>query len=105
MFGQMIFSDDGERAEVRRFERLAHAVRAYELNLNTHKAYARFRAQRAAMRGQDKPLNGFQLALTLVRYSERKMDYVKDVRGLIRANKLQPLDAARLDGGPQLAGF
>jgi Bax protein len=105
MFGQMIFSDDGERAEVRRFERLAHAVRAYELNLNTHKAYARFRAQRAAMREHDKPLNGFQLALTLVRYSERKMDYVKDVRGLIKANKLQPLDAARLDGGPQLAGF
>jgi Bax protein len=105
MFGQMIFSDDGERAEVRRFERLAHAVRAYELNLNTHKAYARFRTRRAAMREHDKPLNGFELALTLVRYSERKMDYVKDVRGLIRANKLQPLDAARLDTGPQLAGF
>lgn len=105
MFGQMIFSDDGERAEVRRFERLAHAVRAYELNLNTHKAYARFRTRRAAMREHDKPLNGYELALTLVRYSERKMDYVNDVRGLIRANKLQPLDAARLDVGPQLAGF
>lgn len=104
MFGQMIFSDDGERAEVRRFERLAHAVRAYELNLNTHKAYTRFRARRAVMRDHRKPLNGYELALTLVRYSERKMDYVKDVRGLIHANKLQPLDAARLDDGPQLAG-
>jgi len=104
MFGQMIFSDDGERAEVRRFERLAHAVRAYELNLNTHKAYALFRARRAGMREHQKPLNGYELALTLVRYSERKMDYVKDVRGLIKANKLQPLDAARLDDGPQLAG-
>jgi Bax protein len=105
MFGQMIFSDDGERAEVRRFERLAHAVRAYELNLNTHKAYTRFRTRRAAMREHEKPLNGYELALTLVRYSERKMDYVKDVRGLIKTNKLQPLDAARLDDGPQLAGF
>lgn len=103
MFGQMIFYDDGERAEVRRFERLAHAVRAYELNLNTHRAYARFRAQRAAMRAKHRELNGYELALTLIKYSERKMDYVKAVRGLIHANKLQPLDTARLDDGPQIA--
>ena len=104
MFGQMIFYDDGERAEVRRFERLAHAVQAYELNLNTHRAYARFRALRATMRAKHRELNGYELALTLVKYSERKMDYVKAVRGLIHANKLQPLDTARLDDGPQLAG-
>lgn len=104
MFGQMVFSDDGERAEVRRFERIAHAVRAYEHNLNTHRAYERFRARRAAAREQHVPLNGYQLALTLIRYSERKMDYVRDVRGIIKANKLQPLDAARLDDAPQLAG-
>ena len=47
---------------------------------------------------------GYDLAITLVRYSERKMDYVRDVRGLIRANKLQPFDTARLDDSPQLAG-
>lgn len=104
LFGQMVFSDDGERAEVRRFARLAHAVQAYELNLNTHKAYQRFRTQRGALRAKHAPLNGYQLALTLVRYSERKMDYVRDVRGIIRANKLQFLDAARLDDSPQLAG-
>jgi Bax protein len=104
MFGQMVFSDDGERAEVRRFERLAHAVRAYEHNLNTHHAYERFRARRAFARERQVPLNGYELALTLIRYSERKMDYVRDVRGIIKANKLQPLDAARLDDGPQLAG-
>lgn len=104
MFGQMVFSDDGERAEVRRFERLAHAVRAYEHNLNTHRAYGLFRARRAAARARQAPLNGYDLAQTLVRYSERKLDYVRDVRGIIRANKLQPLDSARLDDGPQLAG-
>lgn len=104
MFGQMVFSDDGERAEVRRFERLAHAVQAYEHNLNTHRAYERFRAQRAALRAKHRPPDGYDLALTLVRYSERKMDYVRDVRGLIRANKLQPFDTARLDDSPQLAG-
>lgn len=104
MFGQMVFSDDGEHAEVRRFERLAHAVEAYEHNLNTHHAYERFRMQRSVMRSKHRPLSGYDLAITLVRYSERKMDYVRDVRGLIRANKLQPFDTARLDDSPQLAG-
>lgn len=104
MFGQMVFSGEGERAEVRRFERLAHAVEAYALNLNTHKAYARFRDKRAEMRRRSAAPNGYELALTLGRYSERKMNYVRDVRGIIRANKLQPLDGARLDGRPRLAG-
>lgn len=105
LFGQMVFYDDGERAEVRRFERLAHAVRAYEHNLNTHRAYKRFRVRRAAARERQLPLNGYALALTLIRYSERGMDYVRDVRGIIKANQLQPLDSARLDDdGPQLAG-
>jgi Bax protein len=104
MFGQMVFYNDGERAEVRRFERLAHAVQAYEINLNTHKAYAGFRKERAKLRNRGAVASGYELALTLARYSERKMNYVRDVRGIIRANKLQPLDAARLDGRPQLAG-
>ncbi len=98
MFGQMVFYDDGERAEVRRFTRLAHAVEAYEVNLNTHKAYRLFREKRAEMHKRGNVLNGYELALTLGRYSERKKDYVRDVRGIIKANKLQPLDAARLDG-------
>jgi len=103
MFGQMVFGD-GDRAEVRRFERLAHAVEAYATNLNTHNAYRRFREQRAAARGRDEVPSGYALATTLARYSERKMDYVRDVRGIIKANRLQPLDRARLDVHPQLAG-
>ena len=101
MFGQMVFGD-GDRAEVRRFERLAHAVEAYALNLNTHNAYRKFREQRATARRRGDDPSGYALALTLARYSERKMDYVRDVRGIIKANKLQPLDRARLDARPQL---
>ncbi len=101
MFGQMVFGD-GDRAEVRRFERLAHAVEAYAINLNTHNAYRKFREQRAAARRHGDDPSGYALALTLGRYSERKMDYVRDVRGIIKANKLQPLDRARLDARPQL---
>ena len=99
MFGQMVFGE-GDRAEVRRFERLAHAVEAYAINLNTHKAYQKFRDKRVEARLRGEEPSGFDLALTLGRYSERKMDYVHDVRGIIRANKLQPLDRARLDSRP-----
>ncbi len=93
MFGQMVSTGES----VRRFEHLAHAVEAYALNLNTHKAYARFRAKRAEMRQHGTAPDGYELALTLGRYSERKMDYVRDVRGIIKANKLRPLDQARLN--------
>lgn len=94
MFGQMEATGDA----VRRFNHLAHAIEAYALNLNTHRAYRQFRAKRAEMRAKSQPLDGYDLALTLSRYSERKMDYVRDVRGIIRVNKLRPLDGARLDG-------
>jgi Bax protein len=94
MFGQMEATGDA----VRRFNHLAHAIEAYALNLNTHRAYSQFRAKRAEMRLKAQTLDGYDLALTLSRYSERKMDYVRDVRGIIRVNRLRPLDAARLDG-------
>jgi Bax protein len=93
MFGQMIATGES----VRRFEHLAHAVEAYALNLNTHKAYSRFRSKRAEMRGKGSAPDGYELALTLTSYSERKMGYVRDVRGIIKANKFRPLDQARLD--------
>lgn len=93
MFGQM----DSEGEYVRRFNHLAHAIEAYAINLNTHKAYTQFRAKRAEMRAKATTLDGYDLALALTRYSERKMDYVRDVRGIIRVNRLRPLDAARLD--------
>lgn len=103
MFGQMVFGE-GDRAEVRRFERLAHAVEAYALNLNTHKAYQAFRDRRLEAKTRGDVPGGLDLALTLGRYSERKMDYVHDVRGIIKANRLQALDRARLDTRPlQLA--
>ena len=98
MFGQMIAISDGDRTMVRRFGQLAHAVEAYALNLNTHKAYGRFRAKRADQRAKSQAPDGYELALTLANYSERKTDYVRDVRGIIRANRLRPLDSARLGG-------
>lgn len=98
MFGQMIAISDGDRQAVRRFGHLAHAVEAYTVNLNTHKAYGRFRAKRADQRNKGQAPDGYELAQTLSSYSERKSDYIRDVRGIIRANRLRPLDSARLGG-------
>jgi len=97
MFGHMAF-DARDGAKVKPFADLAGAVAAYGLNLNTHRAYAGFRERRATMRAAGDVPDGFELARALERYSERKLDYVRDVRGLIRANNLRPLDRARLDG-------
>lgn len=96
-FGQMVFLDN-DRSKVRPFEEFAHAVEAYANNLNTHKAYTRFRLKRAEQRARGATPDGYELAQTLSAYSERKSDYLRDVRGIIKANKLQKLDKARLEG-------
>lgn len=100
MFGQMVFriDADGTVASVKEFSNLAAAVEAYAYNLNTHRAYGDFRKVRANMRASGRVIDGYELSTHLVRYSERKLDYVQAVRGLIRVNNLQPFDRARLDG-------
>jgi Bax protein len=100
LFGQMIYRDEDDDGRVRRFAALPEAVAAYAMNLNTHRAYAEFRRARAAARGEGRPHDGHALAQHLVRYSERRMDYVRDVRAVMRANGLRALDKARLDGEP-----
>ena len=99
-FGQMRFRIAGEQtiAEVKAFADLPQAVAAYARNLNTHRAYVEFRSRRAAMRAAGDIPDGAELALHLLRYSERKDDYVRAVRALIRANNLDAFDAARLAG-------
>jgi Bax protein len=96
MFGQMTVVADTDKSVVRRFEHLAHAVEAYALNLNTHKAYARYRDKRAEQRNKTGKIDGYELANTIGAYSERKADYIRDVLGIMRANKLRALDSAKL---------
>ena len=90
--------DAGARHSVRRFGELAGSVRAYIRNLNTHRAYREFRAKRAVLRRLPMPLNGYVLADTLQRYSERGDAYVATLRVLIRSNKLRNFDRAKLAG-------
>lgn len=98
MFGHMSFSTDPGRSVLREFESMPDAVAAYVHNLNTHRAYAPFRETRARQRARNLPADGHALAGALLRYSERGDSYVRDVRALIRANRLEDFDRARLGG-------
>lgn len=92
IFGQMGFAADPGRATLRRFESIQDAVAAYALNLNSHRAYARFRAARARAREEGRAPDGHALAGELQRYSERGEAYVRELRALIRANGFEALD-------------
>ncbi|MBL8698625.1 MAG: glucosaminidase domain-containing protein [Alphaproteobacteria bacterium] len=99
MFGQMMLvGAESPRATVRPFQGLGDAVAAYVHNLNTHRAYAPMRERRLRARNAGQAPDGHELAGELVRYSERGPDYVRDVRVMIRTNRLEAFDRARLDG-------
>lgn len=108
LFGQWTFDkttglvpirrDSGRTHRVRAFPSLVHGVRAYVRNLNTHRAYRHLRRQRAAMRRDGAHLDGMGLTGTLTGYSERGEDYVQTIQSIIRANRLEKLDRAKLSG-------
>lgn len=78
------------------FSSIGEATEAYITNLNTHPAYAAFRAERAALRGRGGQLDGYHLIGTLLRYSELGQRYVQFVREIMRENDLVDFDRARL---------
>ncbi len=78
------------------FTNVGEATDAYIANLNTHPAYAGFRAARAALRERGETLDGYNLIGSLLRYSELGQNYVKFVRQIMRENELTDFDRARL---------
>jgi Bax protein len=112
LFGQRVWAqgmgivpearDDGEAFEVRVFKRLIDSVRAYALNLNRHPAYADFRIARARLRATEIALDPYALAETLVGYSERREGYVETLKNILRANRLEQFETARLRPRPTI---
>ena len=80
------------------FSSVGEATEAYITNLNTHPAYAGFRSARAAARERSEELEGYRLVGTLLRYSERGLEYVQFVRQIMRENDLHDFDKAKLSG-------
>ena len=88
----------GARFKIKSFGHLLDGVWSYAQNLNTHPAYARFRALRARMRDQaggPHGLDAYRLVEALDVYSERGADYVETIKTIIRVNDLRALDGAR----------
>lgn len=84
---------------LRTFGGLMEAVLAYAHNLNTHRAYRAFRAERAAARAEGRTVDGYALAGQLTRYSTRGEGYVRDVRRVMLQNDFDTYDNARLAAG------
>ncbi len=81
------------------FETPLDSMAAFAKNLNTNKAYLEFRQLRSKMRSDSEPLNGYELAAGLEKYSEKGKVYVKTLRGMISQNKLTKLDTLKLGSG------
>ena len=96
LFGQWCFTPgcgmipedraQGEIYEVAKFDTIAHAVAAYMRNLNTGHAYGRLREIRAEKRRQGKVATAEDLARGLIRYSQRREDYVSELLAMLRVN-------------------
>lgn len=82
---------------VRVYPDLQSSVRAYLHNINIGFAYVDFRNMRAHMRATGKPLDAFQLAGALNRYSITGSAYIENIRAMIRGNELGKLSGVTLD--------
>jgi len=96
LFGQFGESASGDW-DYMSFATLDEAVASYMRNLNTHRAYREFRAIRSKMRSRQGEIDGWELAATLHRYSERGDDYVRGIHSIMRDNNLEAYDFARLN--------
>lgn len=77
----------GAGHEVAAFDSVADSVARYLRNLNTHAAYAPLRAIRARLRRNGESPTAMALADGLVRYSERREEYVDEIKTVIRINR------------------
>jgi Bax protein len=105
LFGQWTWSGEGlkpkeakegEGHKVMKFNILQASVRAYQRNLNTHSTYKGFRKARAKLRDSNKPLDSIELSKYLNKYAETGNQYVDVLQKIIKQNKLQDFDDAKL---------
>jgi Bax protein len=109
LFGQRTWRATGQGMTARKdgkaldhralaFADLMQSVRAYMHNLNTHRSYRKFRAERQRMREAGELIDGGKLAGFLGSYAENE-GYVANLRRLIRHNELDAYESARLASG------
>jgi len=75
---------DGARHEVRRYQSVSEATRSYLHNLNSHRKYSKLRQLRQELRLTGKQMDAGDLVDGLIFYSERRQQYVDEIRAMIR---------------------
>ncbi|MBT4017703.1 MAG: hypothetical protein HOE62_07110 [Alphaproteobacteria bacterium] len=88
--------NEGATHEVRAFGELRDSIDAYLFNLNTHRAYKKFRSRRAQLRHGGDDVTGVELIKTLDRYSQRGTAYIGTIRTIMRVNGMAAFDRSRL---------
>ena len=78
--------------EVKAFDSVEEAVRAYFMNINTFPSYLDLRLIRESLREQARPIDGISLAQGLESYSERGEAYISELQDMIRFNELLQRD-------------
>ena len=79
--------DHGTYHEVARFKNVNNSVRSYIKNINTGPAYEALRDVRRKNRAAGKKPDAYAQAGGLIKYSQRREGYVKEIRSMIRVNK------------------
>jgi Bax protein len=83
---------EGARHEVADFDSPRESLASYFRNLNSYYAYKPFRELRARLRAKNKPITGIALADGLTFYSERRANYIEELRAFMRQNNLVRID-------------
>lgn len=82
----------GEKYEVRLFKTPQDSVSAYVRNLNSHGGYISLRKIRECLLTSNQTVTGRALASGLLHYSSRGVEYISEIKQLIRVNRLETWD-------------
>ncbi len=77
----------GAAYEVAQFDSINHSVRSYIKNINTGRVYIGLRKVRRENRAAGKQPDASAQAGGLIKYSQRREAYVKEIRSMIRVNQ------------------
>jgi len=79
--------DKGTRHEVAKFSSVNRSVRSYIKNINTGRVYSPLRQIRKKNRAAGKKPDALKQADGLIKYSQRRQAYVKEIKSMIRYNR------------------
>ncbi|UCB53715.1 MAG: glucosaminidase domain-containing protein [Thiotrichales bacterium] len=88
---------EGDRHEVRRFESVSESTRSYMHNLNSHHNYSSLRQLRQELRATGRAIEGGELVDGLLFYSERRQQYVDEIKSMIKQYSYFLRQQARAD--------